>query len=145
MDKAGWKRKAKILVMVIITGSTMYYLFVVLLASVNISTFQGIHPRTGHVLPKMTDECRNILAKADLSPRGTKGVFREYANIWLWDGANTLMYDESVLEHAACLNYLLQECVAAKERLILVIYNRQTSSEVLLIRNYASINPSKRR
>lgn len=140
MQRTNWKRKVKITSAAAIAGLILLYLAIVLLSSVSISTYHGISAKSGHVLPKLTDECRKILVEADLHPYGTKHPpeFREYANIWLFDGAKTLMYNESVLEHPACLHYLLQRCIAARQNIILVIYDRRAASEALVIRNHAS-------
>jgi|GEM_PF-2789056 len=148
MASANLEKKIKIASIVVIAGLVLTYLAIVFLSSVSISTYHGISARPGYTLPELTGECLHALAEADLHPYGYKirhPEFREYANIWLWDGAKTLMYDKSVLLHPACLNYLLQRTIAAKQRLILVIYDRQAKCEALVIRNYASIDKSKRR
>lgn len=140
MQRTNWRKKAKIASTAAIAGLVLLYLAIVLSSSVSISTYHGISARSGYVLPRLTDECRKILAEADLHPYGKKHPpeFREYANIWLFDEAKTLMYNESVMEHATCLHYLLQRCIAAKQNIILVIYDRREARGILVIRNHAS-------
>ena len=143
-----WGKKiVKAAVIVSLLVLVMAYLAIVFLAASNISTYHGLTPRSGYTLPQVPGECRQVLEQADMHPYGNKRHpgFREYANIWLWDGAKTLMYDTTILNHPACFNFLMQEAVAARRHLILVIYDRQAQSEALVIRNYVSINPSRRK
>lgn len=62
--------------------------------------------------------------------------FRERGNFWLLDSAKTDMYEAELLKHPRCLQFRLQEMAAVSNRLILVIYDKTTKSDVLVIRNY---------
>jgi len=143
-----WGKKiVKAAVIVSLLVLVMVYLAVVFLAASNISNYYGLTPRPGYTMPEIPDECRKIMTEVSLNPVGPKRPveYRQYANVWLWDGAYTIMYDATILDHPICLNLLLQRLMAAKQHIILVIYDRQTQSEALVIRNYVSINPSRRK
>lgn len=126
---------------IIITG-LFFYLSGVFLASVNISTYHGISAKPGRVIPEPTDECRVILKDVvDMNPWGFRGrpgfpiEFREYANIWLLDGAKTWMYEKAILQYPTCFNHLLNEMNAARQDIILVIFDRHMKEEFVIIRN----------
>jgi len=139
-----WARKKKrkwpiVLIIAAIVILTMLYLFVVFLAAANRSAvYFTLTPKRGYTLPEMPWECKELLSTVSLNPKGQHRPmeFREYGNLWLLDGAKTTMYDSSILEHPMCHNFLLQRLAAAKERRILVIYDRQAKKELLIIRNY---------
>lgn len=97
-----------------------------------------MEPKPGYTRPVVSNECRKILADADLQPYGNKHPkeFKEYGNVWAWDSAKTLMYKSSVLAHPECFSILVQRIVVTDMRYILVIYDYEKKSEVLVIRNY---------
>ncbi|MFA6413554.1 MAG: hypothetical protein WCW53_12730 [Syntrophales bacterium] len=120
-------------------GLGMIYLTIVFISASNYSTnYLRMEPKPGYSRPEVSNECRQILAEADLQPYGDKHPieFREYGNVWLGDGAKTLMYKSSVLKHPQCFDVLIKRLVSTKMHYILVIYDCENKSEVLIIRNY---------
>lgn len=135
------KNKAfKALVLVILVLGLIYYLLNVFWSAHICSTnYLRMEPKPGHTRPEVSAECRKILADADLQPYGGRPrpiEFREYGNIWAWDNAKTLMYKSTVMNHPECFNVLMKRLVATNMRYILVIYDCEKKSEVLIIRNY---------
>lgn len=104
-------------------------------------------PRDGATLPEHPEErraeCIPVYKATRMTPYAdSQGEmhrfpeFQEHGNIWLLDSARTEMYEAELLKHPNCLPLLLQLSAAAKNRVILVIYDKTTKTDVLVIRNY---------
>lgn len=131
---------------------TITYLLLVFIVGFEHGQSQGPSlyiPKPGWSLPSYQDdfpkECAPIFVRTTLTPY-TDGKsphemhqFSEYrskASVWLLNPARTKMYEAELLKYPQCLQFRLQEMAATKNRLILVIYDKATKSEVLVIRNY---------
>lgn len=104
-------------------------------------------PRKGVVLPVQPEEqaqmCIPVYQAARMTPYAdSQGEmhrfpeFREHGNIWFLDSGRTEMFEADLLKHPNCLAHLLQLSAASRNRVILVIYDKATKSDVLVIRNY---------
>lgn len=104
-------------------------------------------PRKGVVLPVQPEEqaqvCTPVYQATRMTPYAdSQGEmhrfpeFRDHGNIWLLDSGRTEMFEAEVLKHPNCLAHLLQLSAASRNRVILVIYDKATKSDVLVIRNY---------
>ena len=109
--------------------STLHYRGVVYLRA---------NPRLGATLPVPSEQCKATLKATSLNPHGAwrPPEFREYGNIWLLDPAKTIMYDAAILSYPECLQVMVSHTALTETRRILVIYDRQRGTELLVVRNY---------
>lgn len=139
IEKLLKNKTVRICILFVALGLGMFYLYMVFAFGLvrNIDNIWRTS-KQGYKFLTVPNECRQILKDADLQPYGNHHPveFHEYGNLWAWDSAKTLMYKSSVMEHPQCLNFLIQKMVAADMRYILVIYDCEKKSEVMVIRNY---------
>ena len=136
-------------------GIAVTVLLLIYLWQVFMAAFQRTQTRTpgyfvareGRSFPEYSgevrSECESVYDGTTLTPYAdNRGAmhrfpeFREHGSIWLLESAKTTMYEAELLKHPRCLQFRLQEIAAAKNRVIFVIYDKATRSDVLVIRNY---------
>jgi hypothetical protein len=148
--KAGEQEKKRTRKWIWLWGLAVAILVFIYLWFVFLALFQRDQTKTpgyfaakeGRSIPVLDEglraECKPIYDKTILTPYKDHD-FREFSNrghIWLLDAARTEMYGAELLKYPRCLQFRLQEMAAAKNRVILVLYDKATQSDVLVIRNY---------
>ncbi len=138
--RPGIRRTIKVFIALLVPAFLILsYLFLVFIkAHTRSSNYLRMTPKPGYTSPEVSSECRRILSENDLQPYGNKRrkEFREYGNLWLLDNGKTLMYKSSLMDHPQCLNVVMQRMMATKMHYILVIYDCEKQSEILMIKNY---------
>ena len=142
-------RKRNWFLLLLAVGMVATYFYFVFMATFSKSKGWTAYIKPGQSLPEMSNEtskeCAAIFSQTTLTPHFDANAphirhdfpeFREYASVWLLDSASTAMYESALLNHPACLSFLLKRMSIVKNRDILVIYDRATNAEVLVIRNY---------
>jgi len=127
-------------------SALLIYLYLVFMAAFSYSKpDDGVKP--GRARPyypdELREECSPIFEKTTMTPHADKNGemhrfpgFQERGNVWLLNSARTSVYEAELLWHPRCLDIMLQNVAAARRRLILVIYDKATRSDVLVVRNY---------
>jgi hypothetical protein len=129
------------------TALLLIYLWQVFMAAFVFSTYHDVSVKPGRALPyypsELQQECVPVFEATTMTPYADKdGVmhrfpeFQERGSFWLLDSAMTGIYDVELLKHPRCLQFMLQRIAAIKDRQILVIYDKATKSDVLVVRNY---------
>jgi hypothetical protein len=138
-DRRGIKRTIKVIVPLLLVFLILVYLFLVFIkAHTRSSNYLRMTPKPGYARPEIPNACKQILSDTSLNPYANirPKEFREYGNLWLLDNGKTLMYKSSLMDHPQCLNVVMQRMMATKMHYILVIYDCEKQSEVLIVRNY---------
>lgn len=144
---AEWKKVVLALAVFVGIVLAIIYLGIVFLNFLSRgSDINKVRARRGYTMPIVPMECKQVLQDTSLNPgleykqskveKYQLPEFKEYGNVWLWDGGKTMMYDSNILKHPVCVSFLLEQMTPTYKRLILVIYDKQLKSEVLVIRNY---------
>ena len=135
---------------VLATALLALYLWQVLVAAFQYSKFNvpgRYEAKPGLSLPIYPDdfpkECTPVYVASNMTPYADSkdemhrfSEFREHGNIWLLDSATTVMYESELLKHPRCLQFRLQEVAAARNRIVLVIYDKASKPEILILNNY---------
>lgn len=149
----GMTRKKRLpwflLVIVVSLAVVITYLYLVFMAAFQYSKFNvpgRYTAKPGLTIPDdFPKECIPVYVGSSMTPYADKTpphemhYFPEYkdrGSVWLLDSAVTRMYEAELLKHPRCLQFRLQEMAAIKNRMILVIYDKATKSDVLVVRNY---------
>jgi hypothetical protein len=92
---------------------------------------------------ELREECVPIFEATTMTPHADKNGemhrfpgFQERGSFWLLNSAKTSVYEAELLRHPRCLDIMLQGLAAMRSRQILVIYDKATHSDVLVVRNY---------
>jgi len=115
----------------------VFYLLIVLIHASGRGNFY-LYPKKNCELPTIPEECRQNLELKSLNPYANVHPieFREYDNVWLWRSGKTLMYDAKILNNKDCRDYFIQLLLVTQPSIILVFYDREIKSEVLIMKNY---------
>lgn len=137
----------KLIAVILGGGGVAVYLLLVFMTALEIG--KGGHydlaAKPGWSLPSGSAICGDVLKRYGMTPYADSNPphqmhqfpeYRERGNVWLLDSARTVVYETAILDHPECLQYVLQQLAAMKQREVLVIYDRGKKTEVLTARNY---------
>lgn len=134
-----WLARLAVVIFVLIY---LWFVFLALFQRDQTKTPGYFAAKEGQSIPvpdeRLQAECAPTYEKTILTPYRDHD-FREFSNrghIWLFDAARTEMYEAELLKYPRCLQFRLQQMAAARNHVILVLYDKAVKADVLVIRNY---------